>query len=120
MVSYGTIAQLQGRINLEEDLSEDKLQVLEEILEAVSRKIDNVCNVEYGFFLVEGIVAPDIREVCLGESTILFKRFEGAMASSIGSSDLGMLRLRIRSSTMSRNIKEFLVEGRHIRPLYGR
>ena len=112
---YGTVAQLIVRINLEETLSAAKQQMIEELLGAISRKIDNFCNVSQNYFVGE----PDVREACLAETAILMKRFEGAMASTLGSRDLGALIMRIKQSALSADVKSFLVDGRHVRPLYG-
>jgi hypothetical protein len=120
MASYGTVEELKVRIGFESDLSEEKETAYEEILEAMSRKIDNFCNVDANYFITAGVVDPDIREACLSQAAVLIKRFEGAMSTSLGSSDYGNLKMRIQHSAMNRDVKELLVDGRHVRPLYGR
>jgi len=65
------------------------------------------------------VTVPDlIREVCLAESIKLAERFSGGMDSTLGSSDLGVISMRIRQTALSRDIKELLVDGMMVLPLY--
>jgi len=64
-------------------------------------------------------VPDDIREVCLAEATVFIKRFESSMDSDVGNSDLGTIALKIRQSSLSRDVRELLVGGRWVVPLYG-
>ncbi len=118
MVSYATVAQLQARANLEADLTADKVQVIEEILEATSRRIENFCNVSPGYFRTEGLVEPDIREACIALTLVMLKRYEGAMASTLAGPELGNLRVDFGAVAFSRDVRELLVNGRHVHPLY--
>ena len=61
----------------------------------------------------------DIREVCLAEATVFIKRYESQMDSDVGNADLGTIALKIRQSSLSRDVREFLVGGRWVVPLYG-
>ena len=71
---------------------------------------------KYGY----AVACPDdIREVCLAEATVFIKRYESSMDSDVGNADLGTIALKIRQSSLSRDVREFLVGGRWVVPLYG-
>ncbi len=71
---------------------------------------------KFGYAIV---VPPDIREACLAQATVLIKRFEGAMASTLASDDLGVIAMKIRQSALSRDVQDLLVQGGWSLPLYG-
>lgn len=66
-----------------------------------------------------GSTPPDIREAVLAQVTILYKRFQGSMASTLATSDMGSLSLRIRRGQVSRDVRELLEEGGWVRTAYG-
>ena len=220
MASYGTVAQLQVRTDMTEALSVAKTAEYTEILEAISRKIDNFCRRPDGFvssdadvtryfegkglsylkipectsitlvsvkdsyldttyvdwatptsayagdgdwfpvagsksrpiynrtpyrlLLIDGNgdysyftkgygmvtvkiaakwgyateVPPDIREACLAQAAILIKRFESSMDTTAGSSDLGTIVMRVRQASLTRDVRELLVDSKWVLPLY--
>lgn len=79
--------------------------------------IPTVClKAKFGY----GTTAPsDIREATLIQVTILFKRFQGSGASTLSTSDIGSLSLRIRRGQMTRDVKELLADGGWLRTVYG-
>ena len=118
-VTYATVEQLKVRIQIESSLTAEQEQALEEILNAISRKVDDFCNIEYGSFVdADGDPLPQAREATLAQAAVLFKRYQGAMASNLASADYGNLQMRVQHSAMNRDVKEFLKDGRHVRPLY--
>lgn len=223
MSAYATVEDLKNRILLEgEDLTEAQETVLEEILEAISRKIDNHCgrrenafatstealykyyvgngknylridpclsvtgvavkttyssedytawttpttamagdgdwipcrgspehpvygetpyemlfidpNGDYSIFTA-GLARPtvrvnaiwgysesvpaDIREACVAQATILYKRYQGSMADTLGTSDLGVLSMKIRRGALTRDVQELLDNSGWVLTLYG-
>ena len=65
------------------------------------------------------VAAPDdIRELCLAETVVLVKQFQGAMDSNVTNTDLGQLVYRIRMSELSRNARDFLLAGGWIPTMY--
>lgn len=62
-------------------------------------------------------VPPEIREASAMQTTIWFKRFEGAMASSLANVDLGTLEL---FQSLDPAIEFILRLGRYVRPATGR
>jgi len=64
-------------------------------------------------------VPSDIREACLAQVTILWKRFQGSMATTLGSQDLGTIAARIRDAAFTRDVKELLIDSGWVLPLYG-
>ena len=63
-------------------------------------------------------VPADIQEVCLAEAVILTKRFQGVMDDALGNADLGQLIYRIKMSDLSRDAREFLLNGGWIPTMY--
>lgn len=61
-------------------------------------------------------VPADIRTACLMQAAIWLKQFQGAMSSELGSGDLGVIVYRRR---LDNNIKQILVDGGWVLPLYG-
>lgn len=61
----------------------------------------------------------DIREACLAQAVILYKRFQGSMASSLGTSDLTVLSVKVRLGALTRDVTELLDNGNWVLPLYG-
>jgi len=64
-------------------------------------------------------VPDDIKEACLAQTTILWKRFQGSMSSRLATQDLGSIAFRIRQAAFTRDIKELLVDSGWALPLYG-
>lgn len=64
-------------------------------------------------------VPPDIREACLAQAIILFKRYQGGMSTTLASSDFGAISMRIRQSALSRDVRELLVDSNWVLPMYG-
>ena len=64
-------------------------------------------------------VPDDIKEACLAQTTILWKRFQGSMSSRLATQDLGSIAFRIRQAAFTRDIKELLVDSGWVLPLYG-
>jgi hypothetical protein len=221
MTAYGTVAQFKTRTDRDEALSAAWTTAIEEILNAISRKIDNICKVPENYFVADAVdvtktlsgtgtnylkiphavsittlsakvdyddtvyvawatpsttyagdgdwyaiagipnkpifdltpytylmidpngnysyfprghkfwniqligkfgysaaVPPDIREVCLAETTVLTKRFQGVMDDSLTNTDMGQLIYRIRMSDLSRDAREFLLAGGWISTMY--
>jgi len=61
-------------------------------------------------------VPADIREATLMQAAIWFKQFQGSMSSELGTYDLGTI---VYSRGLSSAVKELLVEGCWVLPLYG-
>jgi len=61
-------------------------------------------------------VPADIREACLMQAAIWFKRFQGSMSSELGTLDLGEVKYR---RGLSSGVKQILIEGGWVLPLYG-
>jgi len=64
-------------------------------------------------------VPDDIKEACLAQTTILWKRFQGSMSSRLATQDLGSIAYRIRQAAFTKDIKELLVDSGWALPLYG-
>jgi len=61
-------------------------------------------------------VPADIREACLMQAAKWYKKFQGAQASDLGTDEFGRIRY---ARTMDSGVKQILVDGRWILPLYG-
>ncbi len=64
------------------------------------------------------VVPPDIREACLAQAAILFKRFESSMDTVAGSYDLGAIVSSVRMAGLTRDVRELLVDSKWVLPLY--
>lgn len=64
-------------------------------------------------------VPADIREACLAQVAILYKRFQGSMASTLGTADLTILSVKIRMGALTRDVTELLDNSGYVLPLYG-
>lgn len=61
-------------------------------------------------------VPDDIREATLMQAAIWFKQFQGGMSSELGTYDLGTI---VYKRSLSSAVKQLLVEGCWVLPLYG-
>jgi hypothetical protein len=62
-------------------------------------------------------VPPAIKQACIMQTTIWFKRLEGAMATALATTELGTLEL---FATLDPAVEYLLRLGRYVRPLTGR
>ena len=63
-------------------------------------------------------VPPPIREATLAEALILIKRYQGGMDSGLSSPELGVIAMRVRQSSLSKDVQDLLVNGGWVLPLY--
>jgi hypothetical protein len=59
---------------------------------------------------------PDIKEACMMQAARWYKRFESAMADTVGSPDTGTLLYRRK---LDPDIEHILIDGRYVRPTLG-
>jgi len=64
------------------------------------------------------VVPPDIQEACLAQAAILIKRFEASMSDVTGDSNLGTIVTSVRAAALTRDVRELLVDGHWVLPLY--
>ena len=119
MTAYGTVTQLKGRTERTDALSAALTATWEEMLEAISRKIDNICKVPDNYFVADSV--DDTRHLSgTGENSLLIPHAMSITTVSVkvDYDDTAYVAWSTPSTTYAGDGDWYLIAGNPKRPVF--